>query len=157
VRHTVSGSGPVCVSSDGSVVPTSSFATHRLHWVSYPAFYRYYEDAKTPSARLSAFAFRSAPITSTAFSFLAIVGEKRTHYLGSCCTGMIPIRLFIEETVGFDSLRSPLAGQPSGPSMSATLPFPASLETPITALPCSTTPGGLPHLTNTVLQCCPRY
>ncbi len=83
MRRTDPGSGPGCVSSDGSVVPTSSFANHRLLWVSYPAFNRYYEDAKTASVHLSAFAFRSAPITPLAFSFLAATGEKRARGPGS--------------------------------------------------------------------------
>ena len=89
MRHTDPGSGPRCVSSDGSVVPVSSFTNHRLLWVSYPAFYRYYEDTKTAFAHLAAFAFRSALITSIAFSFLATASEKRACDLGSCCAGMI--------------------------------------------------------------------
>ena len=92
VRHTDPGSGPGCVASDGPVVPTSSFATHRLLWVSYPAFKPYYEDAKTASARLSAFAFRSAPITPIAFSFLPDAGEKRAHVPGSCSSRCDPLR-----------------------------------------------------------------
>ena len=52
-NNTNLGSGPRCVSGDKSEVPTSSFANHGLLWVSYPAFNRYYEDAKNASARLS--------------------------------------------------------------------------------------------------------
>ena len=60
--------------------------------MSYPAFKRYYEDAKTASARLSAFAFRSAPITPIAFSFLPDAGEKRAHVPGSCSSRCDPLR-----------------------------------------------------------------
>jgi hypothetical protein len=31
------------------------------------------------------------------------------------------------------------------------------MEDPVTALPCSQIPGGLPRLTKTALRCCPRY
>jgi len=71
--------------------------------VSFPAFKRYYEDAKTASAHLSAFAFRSALITPVAFSFLAIVDEKRARDLGSCYAGMIRSGFLSEETVGSPS------------------------------------------------------
>lgn len=72
-----------CVASGGSVVPISSFASHGLLWVSYPAFNRYYEDTKTAFVHLSAFAFRSASITSRTSSFLTTTGEKRADDPGT--------------------------------------------------------------------------
>ena len=57
---------------------------HRLLWVSYPAFHRNYEDTKTASAHLSAFAFRSASITSVTFNFLATANGECVHRLGPC-------------------------------------------------------------------------
>ena len=62
------------------------------------------------------------------------------------------------ETGGFDlAIARPLAGLPSGQSMSAALPFSASLKTLFVALPCSQTPGGPPRQTISAFQCCPRY
>lgn len=43
---------PIGVSNGGFHNPASPFATHRLLWVSFPAFRRYYGDAKTASVLL---------------------------------------------------------------------------------------------------------
>ena len=100
----------------------------------FPAFNRYYEDTKTASVHLSAFAFRSASDYLGCFLFLGDRERKarpRSWILLSRCD---PFRLSVEET----------GGSPS---------FPGD---PITALPCSRTPGGPPRLTNAALRCCPR-
>jgi hypothetical protein len=69
-----------------------------------------------------------------------------------------PFRLPVEETGGFDvAIAPPLAGLPSGQSISAALRFPASLKSLIVALPCSQTPGGPPRQTIAASRCCPRY
>ena len=66
---------------------------------------------------------------------MATASRKPAPDPGSCSAGAILFRRFPEET----------GGSPSFP------------EDPVAALPCSSTPGGLPRQTIAALRCCPRY
>jgi hypothetical protein len=135
VNTLIRAQSPRCVSGHRSVVPTSSFATRGLLWVSYPAFHRYYEDTKTASARLSHLRIPLGVRYPGCFRFLGDHGRKARSRSWTLLSRCGPLPALSEET----------GGSPSFP------------EDPITALPCSQTPGGPPHQTIAVLRCCPRF
>ena len=113
-------------------------ATHRLPRDGYPAFNRYYGDAKTASALLSRLRIAlGVRYPGVAFTFLAVAGGKLACGLGPWSAGVVrnPAFVFSVET----------GGSPS---------FPGD---PVTALPCSQTPGGPPRQTIAAFRCCPRY
>ena len=116
--------------------PASPFATRGLPRVSFPAFNRYYGDAKTASVLLLhlRFSLGARYLGSLSVFFTRRPKVRRRAWI-----------LFYR----FDPLRSsfPLktGGSPSFP------------EDPSAALRCSSTPGGLPRQTFAALPCCPRF
>ncbi len=135
VRRTIPGSGPRCVSGDGPVVPISSFATRGLLWVSYPAFKRYYEDAKTASARLLRLRIPLGVRYLGCFHFLNDHGRKARPCSWSLLCRCGPFRLC--------------------PRRQEALP--ASLKTPLSLCPALRPRADLHARPLSALRCCPRY
>ena len=116
--------------------PASPFATRGLPWVSFPAFERYYGDAKTASVLLLRLRF---PLGARSLGSLSVFFSRRPKVRPQAWI------LFYR----FDPFRSSFPWRQEA--------LPASPEDPRAALRCSWTPGGLPRQTAAALPCCPRF